>query len=358
MRCATGSGARPVRPRPRPTARTTPPREAEPILFELSLARLIYSGLFNFSLLFLAVIFAIVQNLDEIGLVSIEDLMTSERADDAAGYFNVRLALVLVPALLLLGMLSGIARTIARDFGYRLTRSDRGLRRRRGLFTLSEVVIPIRRTQVAVIESGPVTRWLGWYALSFQTLGADLKEGGVQVAAPFARMEELLPILAEAGFPAPPPREAFVHAPRRALVRWAGPYLAVGMLAAAGALLIEPWAGIGAAALLLLAVYGMLHWRKHGHALDERALFVSRGLLRRRLSIIPFGRTQTIGVRRGPLQRRLRLASLAVDTAGASLIASPEIVDLDGDQADALYDRLLGLFYQARARASLSHLRG
>jgi putative membrane protein len=325
-------------------------RESEPVLFELSFGRLLYSGLFNFSLLFLAVLFAIFQNLDDVGLVRIEDWLSPEKAEEATGFFSMRLAFVLVPLLLLLGMASGVARTVAKDFGFRLTRSERGLRRRRGLFTLTEVVIPIRRAQVAVIESGVMTRWLGWYSLSFQTLGADQKEGGVQVAAPFARLEEIAPILAEAGFPAPPERGGFVHAPRRALVRWAGQYLAVAAAAVAVALVVEPWAGIAAAVLLLAALYGLLHWRRHGHAVGPDALFVRRGLLKRRLSIIPFGRTQAISVWRGPLQRRLRLATLLVDTAGAPLLASPEIVDLDSGDADALYDRLLSLFRDARAR--------
>ena len=326
--------------------------EFEPVLFDLKLGRLLYSGLFNFSLLFLAAIFAVVQNLDQIGLVSVDEWLSPEQAESAAGYFNVRLALVLVPLLLLLGIVSGVARTVARDFGFRLTRTETGLRRRRGLFTLSEVVIPLRRTQVAVIDSGPVARWLGWHSLSFETLGADSKEGGMQVAAPFARMEELLPILAEAGFPAPPPRAAFTHAPRRALLRWAGQYVVVGFVAAVVALLVEPWAGVAAGLMLFLAVYGLLHWRKHSHALDERALFVSRGLLSRRLSIVPFERAQTISVWRGPLQRRLRLATLLVDTAGAPLMRPPEIVDLDARHAQLLSDRLLSLFYAARAARS------
>ena len=326
-------------------------REGEPVLFELSFGRLVYSGLFNFSLLFLAVLFAIFQNLDEVGLVRLEDWLSPEKAEEATGFFSMRLALFLVPLLLALGMVSGVARTVAKDFGFRLTRSERGLRRRRGLFTLTEAVIPIRRAQVAVIESGVVTRSLGWYSLSFQTLGADEKEGGLQVAAPFARMEEIAAILAEAGFPVPPPPSAFAHAPRRALVRWAGQYLAIAAIAVAVALVIEPWAGIAAVLLLIAAFYGLLHWRRHGHALGDEALFVVRGLLKRRLSVIPFGRTQAISVWRGPLQRRLNLATLLVDTAGASLLASPEIVDLDDRDADALYDRLLRLFRAARARA-------
>lgn len=322
----------------------------EPILFEMSLKRVLHSGIYNFSLLFLAAIFAVAQYLQQFGLIDIDTLITPERADQAAGLFTLRASLVLLFILVVLGIAAGVARTIATDFGYRLTRSEAGLRRRRGLFTLSEVVIPVRRTQIAVIDSGPVGRALGWYRLSFQTLGADRKEGGVQVAAPFARMEEVLPILAEAGFPAPPPRRDFTGVPCRALVRRAAPFLMLAALAAAVAFLLDPRAGFGAAILLILGAIALLRWRKHAFALDARALFVSSGLIRRRVWIVPYEKAQTISVLRGPLQRRLRLATLLVDTAGASPLRTPEIVDLDGAGAEALADRLYASFSQARAR--------
>ena len=325
------------------------PVAEEPLLFELRLGRLLYSGLFNFSLIFLAGVFAALQYLDQFGQVDLESWFTPERAGAAAGAMGLRASLVLVGLLLLLGLIAGIARTLARDFGFRLTRTPAGLRRRRGLFTLSEVVIPVRRTQVALIESGPVARMLGWYSLSFQTLGADRKEGGVQVAAPFARIGELLPILAEAGFPAPPPRAAFSRLPRRALLRRAAPWLILGVAAGAAAMVLEPRIGIATAAMLALALLAVLRWRKHGYALDDAALRVTDGWLNRRLWTIPFDKTQTIQVSAGPLQRPLRLGTLLVDTAGASLMRAPEIVDLDSAEAESLAERLLSLFYRARA---------
>jgi putative membrane protein len=332
--------------------------EEEPLLFRMEIGRLLYSGLFNFSMLFLAAIFAVLQYLDQFGLVDFNEWVTPEGAGAAAGYFDIRVALLLIALLLALGIVAGVARTVARDFGFRLTRAEAGLRRRRGLFTLSEAVIPIRRTQVALIESGLVARLLGWHRLSFQTLGADRKEGGVEVVAPFARMEELLPILAEAGFPAAPPRSAFERLPRRALISRTGPYLAAGAAAAAGAVAIEPLLGFLAAALGAVALAGLVRWRRHAFALDDRALFVTSGLFRRRLWTIPFGRAQTIHVSRGPLQRLLRLATLLVDTAGASTLRTPEIADLDGRQAEALADELLSLFYRAGAASRSGEQQG
>jgi len=331
-------------------AAPVPAAGVEPVLFAMDIGRLLYSGLFNFSLIFLAAIFAILQYLDDFRLVDWEEWLTPERADAAAGVFDLRTTLILIALVLGLGIVAGVVRTVARDFGFALTRAEAGFRRRRGLFTLTEVVIPIRRTQVALIESGPVARLLGWHKLSFQTLGADPKEGGVQVAAPFARLGELLPILAEAGFPAPPPLVSFHRIPRRALLRRAVPPLLLAAVAAAGAFLFDPRAGIVAAVLLAIGVLALLRWRKHRYALDGRALFVAAGLLTRRLWVIPFEKAQTLHVSRGPLQRGLGLATLLVDTAGASMMRSPEIVDLDVGEAEALADGLLRLFREARAR--------
>jgi putative membrane protein len=337
---------------------TTAPQAAveEPVLFSMSLGRLLHSGLFNFSIVFLAAIFAVLQYLDEFGVIDIEAWFVSGGADAAAGYVNLQVTLLLIALLLVLGVVAGVARTAARDFGFRLTRMERGLRRRRGLFTLSEVVIPIGRTQVALIDSGPISRLFGWHRLSFQTLGADQREGGVQVAAPFARMEELLPILGEAGFPVPPPRPDFERLPRRALLRRCGPFIALAAVAALAAALLEPRLAWLAAAMALLALFAALKWRRHAYALDEQALFVSSGLLKRRLWSIPYGRTQTIHLATGPLQRRLGLATLLVDTAGASVLGQPEIVDVDGGEGERLADRLLALFHEARAARRLSPL--
>jgi putative membrane protein len=324
-------------------------RAEEPVLFAMDGQRLLLSGLFGFSLVFLAALAALVQQLDQFGIVDWDEWVTAERAEAASRLVTLWATLMLATLIVLAGLAAGMVRTVLQDFGFRLTRTEAGLRRRRGLFTLSEVVIPLGRTQAALIESGPVSRALGWYRLSFQTLGADRKEGGVQVAAPFARMAEILPILAEAGFPAPPPPAAYRGGPRRALIRWGAPWAALALAAAVAAWLIDLRAAIGAIAFVLLGIAALLHWRVHRHAADADALYVSHGLLKRRLAVMPYGKTQILAVSRGPLQRGLRLATLIVDTAGAQPMRGIRMIDLDRDEADAGADRLHAAFLAARA---------
>jgi membrane protein YdbS with pleckstrin-like domain len=93
---------------------------------------------------------------------------------------------------------------------------------------------------------------------------------------------------------------------------------------------------------------GFLTWLRAGHLLGEEALFLSGGLLTRRLWIVRYEKLQTISTSRVPLQRALRLASLVPDTAGAALFGAPEIEDMPQRDAEPLAARLLSLHYSAR----------
>jgi putative membrane protein len=133
---------------------------------------------------------------------------------------------------------------------------------------------------------------------------------------------------------------------RRALALFAPAAVAVTALspfAPAALLLFLPLA-IGALALVPL-------WRRHLYALDNGAIYIKEGLLRPRLWIVPFGKAQTIGIRRSLLQRKLGLATVEIDTAGASVLRYPAIRDLEQGEADRLADRLLEEYRTARAGA-------
>lgn len=318
----------------------------ELLLFSMGVGRVLASGLFNFSIVFVAAIFAVLQNAEELGLIDPSDFVLA--AEDVPIRVWVLASAATLGLVLLLGIAAGVLRTLARDYGFRLTRAAKGLRRRRGLFTLSEAVIPVRRMQVARIESGLVARALGWHRLGFQTLGADARERGVQVAAPFARLEEVRPILAETGFPEPQDEGGWARAPRRSIARRA----ALPALAAAAALVValvlDRGAGIAAAGgLVLVAAGAPLRWNRHRYSVGDRALFVAAGVLKRRVTIMPFERVQAIEVTAGPLQRMLCLATVRVDTAGATG-RGIGMVDVERGDAAAVAERLLGLFKERR----------
>jgi uncharacterized protein len=104
--------------------------------------------------------------------------------------------------------------------------------------------------------------------------------------------------------------------------------------------------GIGIAAALVLA--GLLAERflarrvaAWGYAERKDDLMVRRGVLVRRLSVIPYGRMQFIDVTAGPLERSLGLATVRMHTAAAA--SDARIPGLESSAAAALRDQLAAL---------------
>lgn len=325
----------------------------EPVLFRMSVRRVLLAGLFNFSLFYLAFIFGGLEYVEVLFGIDVLSLDWVGPARDLAGQATWGLSVAAAALVILIGSIAGILRTLARDFGFTLTRSEAGLRRRRGLFTLSEVVIPTRRVQLALIKSGFIARRFGWHSLAFQTLSADAGKAGHQVAAPFATMDEALRVLAEVRPAQLPPREDFIRVSKRHILRQALRWSLALALPLLVWTILYRWAAFGLLAVPALAGAAALQWRHHRYCLAPDALYVRQGLFGRRLWILPYERIQTITISSGPLQRRLGLASLWPDTAGASLLSGPGIVNLAAPDADRLAERLMAT--HKTARAALRH---
>jgi putative membrane protein len=309
----------------------------ETLLFEMGLPRVMQLGLFNFSLVYLAGIFAFLQTFERLLPFDIYDpaRWTGLAERHITGRFTpAAIGAVLVLAMLL-GVLAGVARTVSRDYGFRLTLEGSRLRRQRGLFTRSEVVIPTRRVQLAEVRTGPVRRAFGWFALSLQTLGAGGDAGGRQSAAPFAKASEMGPIFALAGLRLPD-RGELLPVSRRHALRVLATALPLPLAAILIGALFWPPVLFFLAALPLIGAGAMLDRRFHLYGLAEGKLFVTRGLWRQHLWIVPLGNVEALSLSRSPLQRRLGLATLAIDSAGAPLLNIPRVTDLRTDDARAL----------------------
>lgn len=76
------------------------------------------------------------------------------------------------------------------------------------------------------------------------------------------------------------------------------------------------------------------YWR-----LDEHGLAVRRGRLWQRETRVPITRVQHLDIKHGPWQRRRKLATLVVHTAGTRH-SSVNVPHLDADDAQRLRDRL------------------
>ena len=102
---------------------------------------------------------------------------------------------------------------------------------------------------------------------------------------------------------------------------------------------------IVAALLLVLGVVAdlTLGRRVRAWAFTERGddLVVRRGVMFRRLSVVPYGRMQFIDVTAGPLERLFGLATVRLHTAAAA--SDARIPGLSGEDAASLRDQLASL---------------
>jgi membrane protein YdbS with pleckstrin-like domain len=147
--------------------------------------------------------------------------------------------------------------------------------------------------------------------------------------------------------PFDPPGEPWVRvSPRLATVRRLALVLfwvpvstvAVALLAAASTWLAVVAAVVAAAGLAWTwAVVGRTV-RSWGYAERADDLLVTRGVLRRQLVVVPYGRMQFVDVSAGPLDRKFGLATVQLHTAAAATDAS--IPGLVPEEAARLRDRL------------------
>ena len=185
---------------------------------------------------------------------------------------------VLVPAGI------AVATTVGKGFvgqyGFELTRTPRGLGVRAGLLDVRSQSIPVDRVQGVVVLEPLVWRWFGWCEVQVTVAGVE-QRGDDEAHL----TTTLLPVIARA----------------------AGARLAVDALG--GRDPGEHRAAPGPRRARRLDPVG---WRVQALGVGADLLVTRRGVLTRRTDLAPRHKLQSSGLRQGPLQRRLGLATLHV----------------------------------------------
>jgi hypothetical protein len=132
---------------------------------------------------------------------------------------------------------------------------------------------------------------------------------------------------------------------RRAQVVVAGAAGAVVLGVAAGAS-YGLAAGIATLVVVAVAAAGSLWFvrrrvRSWGYQERDEDLIVERGVMIRRLSVVPYGRMQFVDVTAGPIDRLFHLATVRLHTAAAA--SDARIPGLESGEAARLRDRLAAL---------------
>ena len=221
--------------------------------------------------------------------------------------------------------LVGVATVVWRRFNqeYRLTVSEvpEGLQLSGGLIALTAETIRPGRVQAVRMVEPFLWRRLGWCRLQVDLAGRQRSKGEAQEArralrtvlpvgsrrAAEALVDRILDGRPRASSP-PPPR-----------ARWKSPVR-----------------------------YRMLAWGR-----SDRCVFTRSGRIRRVSCWVPLDKVQSLRHVQGPLQRRLRLASVHVDTAGRNVHAT--LRDRDAAEAEGALHELAGLARGAR-KSARNHL--
>jgi putative membrane protein len=343
-----------------------PPPEAadSETLFAMPLPRVLLSGAFRFSLFYIALVFSALQLVDPEVIVQ-RFLRSQGRIDqitETMAAYPVLTVLATIVVAGILGWISGVLIHLARYYGFQLWLDDDKLRKRHGLFTVTEGTIPLKKVQALILRTNPFMRAFGWYELEVQTVGMNVDEQGHRVIAPFAQYDDILALARRVrSFELP---EAFGAVSRLTIRRRFFRYtLALSALLLPGAYfwptgwwhptgVALPWWGFLLVPLLL--GWALLQYRNHGYAVRDDGLYIRRGVLSHYLWVLPTEKFHAFHATASIFQRRLGLKTLFVDTAGAATFAYPEVIDLPAAEADAQLDRLHRRFqtlYRTRIEA-------
>ncbi|OAQ53916.1 hypothetical protein HTG_06505 [Natrinema mahii] len=233
--------------------------------------------------------------------------------------------------------------TVANYYGFRLGHAGEDFVYERGLVQRYSGSIPVEKVQSVSVTENPLQRLVGYAGLRVETAGYGPDSGSSnQSAVPLAgtdrvyRFAETLTGVETPEFRSPPRL-----ARRRYFVRYSI-VAAVIVAAAIGLARVSTFDRWYLTAVVFVAVPPAAHLKyvNLGYFVGADHLVIRSGFWNRQTTVIPYYRIQTVSTRRSVFQRRLGLASLAVDTASSRTFSwgSPTIYDIDLETAREIHD--------------------
>lgn len=247
--------------------------------------------------------------------------------------------------VLLFSWIIDILLTLNTYYKFKLV-SDKGkLLTSQGLFSSQKAAIPLKKLQMMVIRSNPITRKLNFYRLDLQTAGfggGDGTKAKSETAIPFAKLTQVKDIISKIRNVEIP--EVFTKVSPKTIRRAVVKYLVfsipfgVGLYFAFDSfwvlLILVPIIGFGA----------FIRYQYRGYHVEDNQIIVKQGFWFQKISIIPIEKIQTLHKRSSYFQRRLGLATVEIDTAATVYGNDASIIDIDIDVATEIFEELNRLF--------------
>lgn len=302
------------------------------VVRQLSVRDLVLAGLTsNRAASALAIVFVLWQFLDDL-LPEETYRQLVENLTNRAGEWQSRGAgiewtfvIVAAVAFICIGIFFSVIGSIVVFYGFTLSRTGEDIYRSYGLFTRRSSSLPRRRIQLLKIEETWLRRLFRLATLRADTAGGAVQPGqnkeeqsGRDVLLPVVPrrdVDALLPIF----FPdLDEANGAWQRVSRRAIVRGTRKGTAVCLLFAAIFYGVQrSWYGLWPL-IFIPAVYALnvMSYRHLGYWLGERFFRMRSGWLSRATHVVPIRNMQSVVIRQTPFDRRHRVATLIVDSAG------------------------------------------
>ena len=247
----------------------------------------------------------------------------------------------------LLGSGGYLWQRFAGEFGFRAAQSPDGIRLRHGLLEARAQTVPPGRVQAVRLSQPLLWRSKDWWRVQVNVagygktdeqqtenvllpvgdrheallalwlvlpdLGADDPRALLDTALSGGTSGEPSPAPAAGSSTAVPAPDGFITSPRSA--RW-----------------LDPWS-----------------WSRNGYAVTRHAILIRRGRFQREVVVVPHARTQSLGLRQGPVQRRLDLATVILHSTPGPV--APMLTHLDAAVAGGLVGEQAARARTARAGA-------
>jgi putative membrane protein len=233
-----------------------------------------------------------------------------------------------VPAII--GFGAYWVRSIVRSLRYSIAPTPDGVRITFGLLTTVTEIVPPGRVHAVEVTQPILWRPAGWWLIRINRLtgrsATDTTTDQFTTVLPVGKIDDVervlrllqpgvpeseWPLIVQQGVGGPGEGDTFTNSPRRAW--WIRP----------------------------------LSWRRNGFRLTPDLLLLRRGVVWRKLAILPLARMQSFGVYQGPLDRLTRVANMRAHVVTGPVYA--QLAAVDRDSALELFDAVC----RATVRAAL-----
>jgi putative membrane protein len=336
----------------------------EQLIIDIPTKRLILAGLLSDrGLVVVSVIAGLLFQPDFRGRVSFDADEWIERIPDGLSWvaWTVIGIVGFIMFALLLKVFSA-AWYILRFHGFQMERRNDDIRIRCGLFTKVAATIPRRRIQLISIHRTWLGRYFGLASIRVETAGGA--GGDSDNAAATVGRKWFLPALPESEVPrilseirpglnwkeSDLDWKPLSPKASRRMMRFAIIFCVV--IAAVGAFIWRPWGVAFGLALLPVSIWFARKKAKATRYARNNDLIAFRsGLMTRKLSITFFDKVQTAHLSQSPFDRRWKMATLVIDTAGvgpADHVIAVEMLDADfaANEHQAVVERAAQAMWQ------------